>query len=308
MLSILYVILTILGSIIGFTVAPLVDGIERKIRAKIQNRIGPPLIQTWLDIAKLLRKESLIPRTAKALFIIAPAIALAMNIAALPLLYYGAPNILGFYGDIILILYLVVGSSLILSLGAAASGNPYATIGFSRKISLLIACELVVALSIATAILKTGSLSLTEVILRTGIAPSMIIAGIALLIVTYIESLRLPFELTEAKPEIMGGIFVEYSGRLLAFAELSHILHRFVMTLLSLDILIAPLLKLVFGVSIMGVLMSFIILMLISILVLIVYGAIESLCGRTRIDRALIFTARLMILPIISLILASIGV
>lgn len=302
------IIITLLGSIIGFIITPLVDGIERKIRAKVQNRIGPPLIQTWLDIAKLLRKESLIPRGAKILFIIAPALTLAMNIAALPLLYYGAPNIFGFYGDIIVLLYLIAASSLILSLGAAASGNPYATIGFSRKISLLIACELIIALSIATVILKTGSLSLTEIVLRTGISPSTIIAGITLLIIAYIESSRFPFELVEAKPEIMGGIFVEYSGRLLAFAELSHLLHRFVVTFLSLDILIAPLLKLALGISVIGVLASFITLILISILVLIAFGVTETLCGRTRIDRALIFTARLMILPIISLILASLGV
>ena len=121
------VVLAILGIVFGL----ILSGIDRRIVARMQARVGPPLLQPFTDVRKLFAKQNIIPVNAlPCLFNAMPIIALASSIAILLYLPFGSfAPVLGEMGDVILVLYLLIVPSLALVIGGFASGSPYATVG-----------------------------------------------------------------------------------------------------------------------------------------------------------------------------------
>jgi NADH-quinone oxidoreductase subunit H len=195
----------------------LYAGMYRKVRARMQNRRGPPFLQPFYDFVKLLSKDSVKPQKAGMMFTWAPIIALA-SVLVVPILFpIGG---LSFAGDIIVVIYVLNMASIMLALGGFSSGSPFGAVGGSREITQLFAYELPLAISIVAVAVKTGSFSLT------GIAGAQEAAGmlfyqmpfacIAFLSVIPAKIGLQPFEIPEAEQEILGGPFVEYSGYRLA--------------------------------------------------------------------------------------------
>ena len=203
-------------------------GVDRKIAAHMQARVGPRLRQPYWDFLKLLCKENVIPDNAIVwLYNAAPLVALAS--AATILLYLpvaGFAPILEGKGDLILVMYLLVVPALAMVAGGFASGSPYATIGAQREMVTMIAYELPLATTVVAFAWKMTQMGLAmpfslETITANpilGMVGPVGVVGVfmlfmAMVLVTPGELSKVPFDAPEAKSELADGLLVEYSGR-----------------------------------------------------------------------------------------------
>jgi len=225
-----------------FVISLLFDGIDRKLHARMQRRIGPPIIQPLYDFIKLLSKERIVPATASSrIFTVSPTFAATASIMGTSILL--ANLMLGGStgGDLIVVLYLLAMSSVLVMVGGSSSGNPYGAVGFSRKMSMLIAYEVPLLLSILSVSLKVNSLSYYDVIsvqitTKSMLAltfPSMAVAATAFLICIPAATDAVPFDVSEAKTEIVYGPLVEYGGPFLALFKLAKSASNLALTLLA---------------------------------------------------------------------------
>ena len=232
----LIIIGTVGLALFGMFFGLLYKGIDRKLSAHMQGRIGPPIRQPFRDVIKLFTKENIVPENAVPwIFNMAPLIGLVATISILLYLPLGGfPPLLSNMGDLILILYLLIIPSLAMVIGGFASGSPYATVGAQREMATMIAYEFPLAIIIISIAWKLSLEGVTNVFALSSIvsAPIWSSAGpigfigfiillITLIIVTPAELSKIPFDSPEAETEIAGGILVEYSGRNLAMFYLT---------------------------------------------------------------------------------------
>ena len=119
---------------LALVLAPLLPGIINRVKAKYAGRHGKPVLQTYYDIAKLLRKGEIISRTSTWTFAAAPSIALAGTLCALALLPLGgAASPLAFAGDFVLAAYLLGMGRFAVMLGALDTGSAFEGMGASRE-------------------------------------------------------------------------------------------------------------------------------------------------------------------------------
>ncbi len=246
------IVLRFLGAFIiaFFTifVALLGRGVDRKIAARLQGRFGPPVLQPFWDVIKLMGKENIVPRNAvKWLFNGAPLVGLVAAITVLFYIPYGPLGAaFGPYGDIILILYLLTIPALAMVLGGFASGSPYATLGAQREMVMMMSYEFPLALSVIgigwgiSTFYTNGPVFALGVISQNplwGHLGPLGIAGLFLLLVTMFavvpaELSKIPFDAPEAETEIAEGVLVEYSGRNLAAFYITDALKAFIIAAL----------------------------------------------------------------------------
>lgn len=246
---------TIALAIAGIIVGLVLLGIDRRFAARMQARVGPPLKQPFIDVAKLLCKDSIVPENAvKSVFNAAPVIALA---SAITLLLYiplaGISPVFGQYGDAILVMYLLTVPALAMVAGGFASGSPYATVGAQREMVTMIAYEFPLAVAIVAVAWRFSMAGFTDpfslatisgvssgIVVWDIVGPLGIIGCIILLLVlawvTPAELSRVPCDTPEAETELCGGLIAEYSGRNLALFYLSGGVKTFAMTALGVAI------------------------------------------------------------------------
>lgn len=201
--------------------------VDRKLVAKMQNRIGPPIFQPLADLIKLLAKEDVVPEHAnRAMFAVAPLIAFAGVVASaiyIPMWSFEAVN--SFTGDLIVVIYLLTLPAFALFLGGWYSTNPFATIGATRVLSQLFGYEVPFFLACLGPALAVGSWSITDVTAQQADGGWLIVAAplsFAVAMVALIGKLeRVPFDIPQAKQEIVSGPEVEYTGRRLAVWKLT---------------------------------------------------------------------------------------
>ena len=213
------VLLTCLLNIaIALLLAPLYEGVLRKVRAALHSRVGPPVTQPYWDLLKLLGKEDLRSAGGWAYSLLAPlALGSLLLLAALTPMGAAAP--LGFAGDAIVVLYVACMSSVMMILCGLASGSPYAAVGSSREIMLALSVEPVMAIALCVSAFKAKTLGLDGIVafqVENGPTISMAIAAIAFFLALQAQTGKLPFDIAEADQEIMGGPLVEQSGPQLA--------------------------------------------------------------------------------------------
>ncbi len=225
----------------------LMAGIDRKLVARMQRRVGPPILQPWYDFVKCCAKETIIPRCAKkAIFIGAPYLGLACLIVIalfIPVGSYGSAFTAG--ADLVVILYLLTIAGVTLIIGASSTGSPYAGVGLSREMVAMISYELpfvLVLLAVGrvagadSGLGCTFSLS-TIAAYQAANGPliahwALIPAAIAMLLVIPCDVGSHPFDIAEAETEICEGALAEYSGHPLGVCRLSHYVKMYIMTAL----------------------------------------------------------------------------
>jgi NADH-quinone oxidoreductase subunit H len=195
---------------------------ERKVIARIQNRIGPNRVGPWgifqaiPDAVKLLTKEDIVPANAdKPVFNIAPL----LIFAGAALLWAVIPFGRGMIGQDLNIgvLYLVaIGSisTIAVIMAGWSSNNKFALIGAFRIVAQLLSYEIPMVLAIAAVVLLVGTMKMGQIVeLQT--VPFILVlpaAFIAYILAAAAETGRAPFDLVEADSEIVAGYFIEYSG------------------------------------------------------------------------------------------------
>jgi len=224
----------------ALTLAPLLDGVERKVRARVQRRVGPPVLQTWYDLIKLYRRGFFGLRGCGPFHRAAPALAMGAAVTASAILPTVTGFGAGFAGDLIVLIYLMASVSTITALGAASSGSPYGVVGGWREASLSMASELALAAALAAIACGRGSLLLSSLFpavrLGAGFRPSSVVAVAAVALVAYADGLRLPFEIPEAEEELAEGVAVEYGGAALALLKHATLVRRLLLTSLLLNL------------------------------------------------------------------------
>lgn len=241
-MNLLYATLGIIGVYIYVSLASLLwGGIDRKLVARMQRRIGPPLPQPFYDFLKLVSKESIIPRDANRFFELAPVMALATSIALLAYTPLGFEPIFGTKGDVIVFIYLLTLIGFLRVIGAISSGSPYAQIGAQREIIVLVSREGPMMLALFTILWRLSELGVTKPfsmgtfyehsIWELGTPLSLI--GTFILLVVFLAWLASEievgyFDIPEAETELAEGPMAEYSGRHLALFELANAIKAFV--------------------------------------------------------------------------------
>jgi len=237
-------VLALVGAFFGM----VYRGIDRKVVAHMQGRVGPPIVQPFRDVQKLLMKETIIPEGSISwLFNAAPFIGLIAStlllLYVIPLFWGGQPPLLSEFGDAILILYLLIIPSLAFVLGGFASSSPYATVGAQREMVIMMSYEFPLAVAIVAIAWRIGQepgvanpfmlATIAQYPIWNLVGPIGIIGSLILLftliVVTTGEAAKVPFDIAEAETEIAGGLLVEYSGRNLCLFYLSDIIKTFAM-------------------------------------------------------------------------------
>jgi formate hydrogenlyase subunit 4 len=242
---------TVAMAVFGIVAGLFFLGIDRKLAAHMQARIGPPIRQPFIDVAKLLRKENIVPDNAIPwLFNAAPILALASSITILLYLPIGGfMPILGGYGDLVLVMYLLTMPALAMVAGGFASGSPYATVGAQREMVILMAYELPLAIAVIAIAWRYSMAGIADPFSLATIAATPVwsivgplgIIGFLMLLgilawVTPAELSRIPFDAQEAETELAGGLLVEYSGKNFALFYLAQGVKTIVMAALAVAI------------------------------------------------------------------------
>jgi NADH-quinone oxidoreductase subunit H len=211
------------------------EWIARKLTARFQNRVGPPIYQPFIDFIKLISKDMLIPSASgRTMFIMMPMVAFASVLVLTMLIpIISSEPIFGFVGDVIVIMYLLIMIGIATMLCGSSSANPFGGVGASREMLLLISFELPLIISILTVVIEADSLEMREIITSQAggvFALTAPLALVAFFLAMQAELGMLPFDQAEAETEIVDGVFVEYSGGLLGINRLTHDMKLFVMT------------------------------------------------------------------------------
>jgi NADH-quinone oxidoreductase subunit H len=277
---------------------------ERKVIARIQDRVGPNragpfgLLQGLADAVKMLTKEDITPQDAdRIVYNLAPALAVIGVIlvyAVLPV----APGVIG--ADLnVGVLYVVavggIGTMAILMAGWS-SDNKYALLSAFRVVAQLISYEIPMIIALLIVVLAAGSMQMGEIIAAQDVPFlfTLPLAFIIFLMATIAEIGRSPFDLLEAESEIVAGFHVEYSGMKFAFFFIGEYMHLFVgagiATTLFLGGWRGPFLgEVISEASILGVLLGFVYFLIKTVFVVFLMMWIRGTLPRFRIDHLLDF-------------------
>jgi len=209
---------------------------ERKVEARIQNRVGPMvagpggILQPLADFIKLLTKEDITPREAKkTVFKFAPLVAFTIMVFAFCFIPIDGTSVFstpGFSGDLIIILAFATVANFLLFLAGWASCNPYGTIGSARVLTQFLGYDIPLFLIALTPAFIAGSLQIATIASFQGdkILPFIVLApwAFVLFVITMQAELEKdPFDVPHSESELVGGLETEYTGAKLAFLHLT---------------------------------------------------------------------------------------
>jgi formate hydrogenlyase subunit 4 len=209
--------------------APLLAGVIRKMRARLQGRRGAGIWQPYLDLRKLLIKEAVISENTSWIFRFTPYVAIGtMLVSAFIVPVLTTAGALQFLGNIILLMYLFLLGTFFLALAGLDAGSSFGGMGSSRAMAIAALAEPTVMIAIFAIALRAGSTALNEMISRSVsdplllLNPGHLLAFLSLFIVALAETGRLPVDNPSTHLEltmIHEAMTLEYSGRYLALIE-----------------------------------------------------------------------------------------
>jgi formate hydrogenlyase subunit 4 len=222
--------LALIQTVMLLALAPLLTGLIRKLKAWMQSRRGPPVYQPYLDLAKLMRKGSVVSEDASWLTAITPYVCLISLVVAALLVPAFVTESFGFLGDLIVLVYLFAMARFFMALAALDAGSTFGGMGSSREMLVSSLIEPAILLAFFTMALLTGTTSLVSVsnVLATSgtslIGPALLLAFAAFFIAILAENARIPVDNPSTHLEltmIHEAMLLEYSGKDLALMEYS---------------------------------------------------------------------------------------
>jgi len=211
--------LSVVNAIVYILLAPvvggLIAGIDRKVTARMQGRVGPPILQPFYDVGKLFEKEDVVVTPTQNFYVLSY---LVFMVVAGALFFSG--------GDMLLVIFAFTLSHIFLVLGAYASFSPYSHVGAERELIQIIAYEPMIIFTAVGMFMVTKSFFVSSIV-SSGIPLILYLPGVffGYLIVLTIKLRKSPFDLSmshHAHQEIVRGITTEFSGPGLALIEIAH--------------------------------------------------------------------------------------
>lgn len=209
--------------------APLVSGFIRKLKARLQMRRGPGVLQPYREIHKLLRKGMVQPDAASWLFSATPYVVfVATLLAGLMVPMVTADTPVGLFGGVLAVVYLLGLARFFLALGGLDTGSSFGGLGSSREMTVSALAEPTLMLAVFTVAIGAGSTALPEIAKAAigqqwrFLAPSQVLAFAALFLVLIAETGRIPVDNPATHLEltmIHEAMILEYSGPYLALLE-----------------------------------------------------------------------------------------
>lgn len=207
-------------SVIAFLVfAPFVGGIlaglDRKLSAKMQRRVGPPVLQPFYDVAKLFQKEKMTPTAFQDFYVL---VFVVFIIASGVLFFMG--------GDLLLVIFTLTIGAAFLIIAAYSSNSPYAEAGAERELLAMMAYEPMVLLTVIGFYLYSGSFKVSDILAGESM-PFLPMIGIFVgwLFILTMKFRKSPFDLSmshHAHQELVRGMTTEFVGRTMGWIEISH--------------------------------------------------------------------------------------
>ncbi len=288
-------ILLLLHLTILFVFPPLLLGIIGKTKAFFAGRIGPPLLQPYFDIFKLMHKESVYSVTTNWIFMAAPMVSTAAILAAgtlMPLADFKPP--IQFWGDMVLFVYLFALARFVIVLAALDTGSSLEGMGASREATFGCLSEITMFLNLTILALLSRSLSLSEIFLGglssswLQVGPVLILVVVSFFLILLVENSRVPIDDPETHLEltmIHEVIVLDHSGIDLAYVLYGKAVKLFLFASMLVSVIIT------FRVHDFLIDTAFFFFELIVFAVLI--GIVESTMARLRLNKVpyLLFSA-----------------
>ncbi len=207
------------SAVIAVIVAPLIGGllrgIDRKLTAHMQGRIGPPIMQPFYDVIKLFGKERCVAGKAQLVFGYA-----YLTLIVTAVVFFALRQ------DLLVVLFILFLGCIFLAIGALSVKSPYSQLGGHRELLQFLAYEPILLLAVVPIALKLQSFRIAT-IFESGqpLLPHLWLSFIALLIVLAIVMRKSPFDISSsehAHQELVRGLVTEYAGPYLALIEIAH--------------------------------------------------------------------------------------
>jgi formate hydrogenlyase subunit 4 len=296
MVKIVLAVLVFPGGVFALALGLALKGGDRRLAARLQRRVGPPLLQPFFDLVKLARKRTFVPAEAcRPVFLGAPlvgvvALMLAAALVPIPGFYAPAPVL----GDLLVLFYLLVIPGVVLMVAGSSSGSPYGAIGFSREMAMMLAYEAPIVLVLVAVAMRAGAgegvgitFSLSDIVAYQRAHGAFLFdpvmwPALAAFVAFLPANLGIvPFDIPEAETEVLEGPLLEYSGPALGLFK--------VMAALKTVVVLGLGLCLFFPIGPSGV--AGLALHLVKILAAMLAGVtlLRVSLGRMRIDQAFAF-------------------
>jgi formate hydrogenlyase subunit 4 len=211
--------------------APLLAGMMRQVRARLEGRVGQGIGQPWRDLRKLLRKEPVTPNGTSELFRVAPLVLLATTaVAAGVIPFVASASAIGPVADLFVVVALLAMGTATLALAAIDTGTAFGGMGASREMTIMALAEPALLVAIFALSVRAGSTSLAAIVAATlhdparELSPAGLLAAVALALVTIAETGRLPVDNPSTHLELTmvhEAMILEYAGPDLALVELA---------------------------------------------------------------------------------------
>jgi ech hydrogenase subunit B len=211
--------ISVVNGIIFLLLAPvvggLIAGIDRKVTARMQGRMGPPLLQPFYDVGKLFEKESVVVTASQNFYVLSYLVFIMVS---------GALFFAGW--DLLLVIFAFTLAHIFLVLGGYASNSPYSFIGAERELIQIIAFEPMIILTAVGMFLVTSSFNVSD-ISASALPIILFLPGIFIgfLMLITIKLRKSPFDLStshHAHQELVKGIMTEFAGPTLGRIEIAH--------------------------------------------------------------------------------------
>lgn len=214
--------------------ALLLEGVRRRMVARMHNRIGPPFIQPFYDILKLFEKQRF--EHKNIIFGLVPYLCLICILALLAIFPF---SVLHFEFDFLVLGYIFILLDTFYILGAIASRSPFGMFASVRELLLMLGYEIAFLIILSIFFAGTGATSFANYGAEFAFI-HLPLASILLLFVSFIILRITPYDVMVASPEISAGFFTEYSGASLALLEIAEFTKNLLVYILLAFLLLGP--------------------------------------------------------------------
>lgn len=205
----------ILYLILAPVIGGLLEGIDRKISARMQSRKGPSLLQPFYDLFKLFSKDAVIVNPVQAVLVSGFLVFIAFT----GMLFFGG-------GDILLVFFALTLAGILFMMSASCANSPFSSMGAQRELMQMMAYEPMVLLTAVGFYIATGSFHVSE-IAQNNISAICVLPGffVGFLFILTIKLRKSPFDIStshHAHQEMVSGLTTDLSGNILGLVTLSH--------------------------------------------------------------------------------------